>query len=147
MSRAARRYTAGFSLMELMIAVAIVAVLAAIATEAYGRYVVSGKLSESFAILGDYRLKMEQFKQDNRSYADPQNTNTCGVTPPAANKYFIFGCAIAASGAQFTATASNQAGTGMGNAGDYSYTINQDGVQNTVTFAGTTGPAGIWKNR
>ena len=114
---------------------------------AYGNYVLSSKVSESFAMLGDYRLKMEQFKQDNRSYADPLNVNNCGIQPLPTNKYFDFGCVIAASGAQFTATASNKAGIGLGNAAAYSYSIDQDGAQNTPTFAGASGPSGIWKNK
>lgn len=137
----------GFSLIELMVAVSVVAILATLSMGAYGRYVVSSKLSESFAMLGDYRLRMEQFKQDNRSYADPVNANSCGVALPATNKYFSFGCTIAASGVRFTATASNRAGVGMGNAGDYSYSIDQAGIQNTPTFAGAPGPGGIWKNK
>ncbi|BBI98914.1 hypothetical protein FGKAn22_06070 [Ferrigenium kumadai] len=130
-----------------MIAVAVIAILASIAIPAYGKYVLSSKLSESFAVLGDYRLKMEQFNQDNRSYTDPLNANNCGVAPPAASKYFSFSCTIAASGTQFTATASSKAGTGMGSAADYSYSIDQAGVQNTLTFAGSAGPNGVWKNK
>lgn len=132
-------------MIELMITIAVVAILATIAMSVYANYVLSSKLSESFAVLGDYRLKMEQFKQDNRSYADPPNTTNCGITPPAANNYFDFTCA--ASGAQFTATASNKVGVGMGNAAAYSYTIDQDGVRNTPSFAGSPGPSGIWKNK
>lgn len=147
MPKFARRQAAGFTLIELMFAVAIAAILATIALQAYGSYVVSSKLSESFAMLGDYRLKIEQFRQDNRTYADPLNANACGIASPVTNKYFNFACAIAASGAQFTATASNRAGAGMGKPGDYSYSIDQDGVQNTPTFAGAPGPSGIWKNK
>ncbi len=148
MVKTARKYSAsGFTLIELMFTVIIAAILATIAMYVYGNYVLSSKLSESFAVLGDYRLKMEQFRQDNRSYADPVNVNTCGIVPPAANTYFDFSCAIAASGAQFTATASNKVGIGLGNAAAYSYTIDQDGARNTPTFAGTPGPGGIWKNK
>jgi len=148
MAHSTRRHTvSGFTLIELMFAVAIVAILATISLGAYGSYIRSSKISESFAMLGDYRLKMEQFKQDNRSYADPLNANLCGVALPTSNKYFDFGCAIAASGAQFTATASNKAGVGMGAAADYSYNIDQAGAQNTVRFGGAAGPNGIWKNK
>ncbi len=146
MAHSARRHAiSGFTLIELMAVVAIVAILAVISTGAYGSYVRSSKISESFAMLGDYRLKMEQFKQDNRSYADA--ANACGVPLPTANRYFNFSCTIAASGAQFTATASNKSGMGMGAAADYSYSIDQAGAQNTLTFAGTAGPSGIWKNK
>ncbi len=131
-------------MIELMVVVLIAAILSTIAMGAYGNYVVSSKLSESFAILSDYRLKMEQFKQDNRSYADA--LNNCGIAPPT-NKYFTFDCRIAASGVQFTARASNLGGVGMGNANAYVYTIDQDGTQNTQTFAGAAGPSGIWKNK
>lgn len=148
MVNVARRHAkAGFTLIELMIAVAVLAILSTIAIPAYMNYALSSKLTEAFAMLGDYRLKMEQYRQDNRSYADPLNANTCGVALPATGKYFDFGCTIAASGTQFTATASNKAGVNMGNAADYSYSIDQTGVQNTPKFAGATGPNGIWKNK
>lgn len=147
MTYAARNNSTGFTLIELMVVTAIAAILASIAMGAYGNYIRSSKLSEAFAILGDYRLKMEQFKQDTRGYADPLNANICGVALPTSNKYFDFGCTIAASGVQFTATAANKAGVGMGNAADYSYSIDQDGLQNTPKFAGATGPNGSWKNR
>lgn len=141
----ARRFGSGYTLIELMIVIAIVAIFASIAIASYGNYVRSGKLSESFAMLSDYRLKMEQFKQDNHSYADPINTTSCGVPPPATNNNFSIACVIAASGVQFSATASNKAGAGLGNTSDYSYSIDQNGVQNTLRYAGTTGPIGIWK--
>lgn len=147
MSYITRNKSTGFTLIELMVSTAIVAVLSAIALGAYGNYIRSSRLSESFSMLGDYRLKMEQFKQDNRSYADTLNPNICGVALPTSNKYFDFSCTIAATGAQFTATAANKAGTGLGNAADYSYSIDQDGTQNTQKFAGTTGPNGSWKNK
>ncbi|OIR19811.1 fimbrial protein precursor [mine drainage metagenome] len=147
MVKVTSRYSAGFTLLELMVAVAVAGILATIALQAYGSYVVSSKLSESFSMLSDYRLKMEQFKQDNRSYADSLNPNACGVAPPSTNRYFSFGCVIAASGTQYTATASNQAGAGLGKAADYSYSIDQDGIQNTPAFAGAPGPAGSWKNK
>ncbi len=142
-----RSNDSGFTIIELMIVVAITAILATIAMYSYANYVLSSRLSQSFAMLGDYRLKMEQYKQDNRTYADPVNVNTCGIQPLPTSSYFNFDCTIAASGAQFTATASNKAGMGMGNAAAYSYSIDQDGGQNTPKFAGAVGPSGIWKSK
>lgn len=141
------RVLKGFTLIELMITVAVIAILTTIAIPAYTNYVTSGKLTEAYVMLGDFRLKMEQYKQDNRSYVDPLNVNACGVTPPTVGKYFDLNCAIAASGVQFVATASNKVGVNLGNAGDYSYSIDQAGTQNTIKYAGVAGPNGIWKRK
>ena len=139
-------HSQGFTLIELLVTVTVLCILAIVATPAYNRYVLRGKLAESFAMLGDYRLKLEQFNQDNRNYADAAGT-ACGIAPPGTGKYFDFSCAVSASGTRYTASASSKANAGMGNAGDYSYTINQDGLQNTVMFAGSAGPSGSWQNK
>lgn len=139
-----RPISAGFTLIELMVVAAIIAILAAIAIPAYGNYVARGKLTEAFAMLGDTRQRMEAYNQDNRSYATA--AGVCGVALPTGQS-FNFQCAIAASGAQYTLTASNKAGVGLGNAGDYQFDINQDGAKNTTMFAGTAGPNGSWKNK
>ena len=58
----------GFTLIEVMITVAIVAILGSIALPAYFDYVRRGQLPEAFSNLADYRVKMEQYYQDNRNY-------------------------------------------------------------------------------
>ena len=59
---------AGFTLIEVMIVVAIVAILTAIALPSYKDYIRRGRLPEAFNALADYRTKMEQYYQDNRNY-------------------------------------------------------------------------------
>ena len=66
--RSALASQGGFTLIEVMIVVAIVAILAAVALPAYGDYVRRGQLPEAFSGMADLRVKLEQYYQDNRSY-------------------------------------------------------------------------------
>lgn len=109
----------GFTLIELMIVVAIIGILAAVALPAYNDYVTRGKLAEAKSVLSDGRIKLEQFFQDNRTYA--------GGPCPAATKYFIFACG-APDATTYTITA-----TGIGNLATYSYTINQANTKTSAT--------------
>jgi len=92
------RYAKGFTLIELMITVAIIAVLSAIALPSYSDYVTRSKFSEAYAHLADLRVKMEQAYLDNRRYSTNAGGGTCGITggnAPTAQgaKYFDFICA------------------------------------------------------
>ena len=58
----------GFTLIELMIVVAIIGILATIALPAYSNYVRSGKATEATSTLASARVQMEQHFQDNRTY-------------------------------------------------------------------------------
>ncbi len=133
----------GFTLIEIMVAVAIVGILASIAIPSYREHVIRTKLADAFSALGDFHTRMESFYQDNRSYA---SNGACGAVIPNTQN-FTYQCVLAGNGLQFVATATNKGGVGLDNAGSYQFDINQDGVKNTPIFAGAAGPNGIWKNR
>ena len=58
----------GFTLIELMIVVAIIAVLATIAGTAYRRYMDSGRTAEAMAMLGEIRAKEEAYRAEFNQY-------------------------------------------------------------------------------
>ena len=143
---AARR---GFTLIELMITVAIVAILAGIALPAYRDYVRRGSLPEAHSFLSDYRVKMEQYFQDNKSYGPDGTCATSGGAAPnwavgldgnAADspiKNFKFSCSGNPSLANsFIITATGNAGTV---AAGHVYTITQDDSKprGTTQFKGS----------
>lgn len=69
----------GFTLIELMVAVAIVAILAAIALPAYQQYVIRGKRTAAQAQMMDIANREQQYFMANRAYADyPTLTSQTG---------------------------------------------------------------------
>ena len=115
-----RRPARGFTLIEVMIAVAVVAILSMIAYPSYTDYLRRGQVQEAPRNLADFRTKMEQYYQDNRSYAAGA---ACGVPVPVAPgaKYFSYACAVASAGQAYIATATGVGGSVAGLA----YTVDQ----------------------
>lgn len=129
----------GFTLIEIMIVVAIVGILVTVAIPAYSSYMVRGKLIDAQSTLTSARVALEQYYQDNRTYV----STTTKVSPcPAATAYFTYACAPAAN--SFTITASNVANQGMGAANSYAYTIDSSNAKATTRFAGATNTAACW---
>jgi prepilin-type N-terminal cleavage/methylation domain-containing protein len=116
----------GFTLIELMIVVAIVAILTTIAYPNYRDYVIRGQLVDATTGLASVRANMERYYQDNRSYttAGTFNPPCDNVTPIIAGKFSIL-CANTAT--TFTATA-----TGGTSVAGFVFTVDQDNVQKTT---------------
>lgn len=58
----------GFTLIELMIAVAIVGILSAIALPAYNSYVIKGKRSQAKAVMLNLSMNEERYYTNNNAY-------------------------------------------------------------------------------
>src|SRR5712691_10669967 len=134
------RSATGFTLIEVMITVAIIAILAAVALPSYTDYITRSKIQEATTTLLAQRTKMEQYFQDQRTYSgacDPANPNTVAPVPTGL-KYFTVGCSNQTL-TTYTVTATGIAGTDMEL---FSFTIDQANTRQTTGVPpGWTPPA------
>ena len=130
----------GFTLIELMMALVVVAILTAIALPSYTAYIIRGKIPDATANLSNKQVQMEQWFQDNRTYIGAPACND--LTPP--NKNFQFSCPV------LTATTYTLQADGKASMAGFTYTVDQSGAK-TSTFASpapaawiASSPAACW---
>lgn len=100
-----RRPQRGFTLIELMITVAVVGVLAAIAYPTYQNAMAKNRRATAQAYLADVAQREQQYVLDNRAYTD-STTNLRLPVPADVSRYYTIGITAAASTPPaFTATA------------------------------------------
>ncbi len=134
---------AGFTLIELMIAVGIISILAAIAVPAYTDYVQRGKIAEATSQLATMAVKLEQYFQDNRTYVGACAAGTTAPLP-SGTQYFTYSCPTLTA-ATFTVQAAGVAAKGMGG---FTYTIAPNNAKATTAVpTGWTANASCWVTR
>lgn len=130
-----QRKAPGFTLIELMITVAVVAILASIAFPAYTDYVVRSRIVEATSGLANKRVQLEQFFQDNRSYDGSSACDSDSTT----SQYFDFQCTVE------TDTTYTLQATGKGSTAGFTYTIDQNNAKATTAVpGGWTANASCW---
>jgi len=139
-----RAKSAGFTLIEIMIAVAIVAILAAVALPSYRNYTIRGRIPEATGNLAAKRVKMEQYFQDSRTYVGA----TAGNSDTTTSKYFDFTAAPGGTDTRTTSTYTLYA-VGKNSMTGFTFAVDQTNAKSsTVTgFSGWTGNASCWVTR
>ena len=125
-----RRQLRGFTLIEVMITVAIIGILAALAFPSYTDYMIRGDLADGPNGLSAMRANMERHFQDNRTYATVGDfTTPCGAGTDASRTVgkFLIACSGTPDGSSYTLQA-----TGSGRVEGFTFTIDQAGVQATT---------------
>jgi type IV pilus assembly protein PilE len=122
----------GFTMIEVMIVVAIVAVLAAIAIPNYSDYVTRSRIIQATSALSDLRVRYEQRFLDTRSYVG--GCAQFQATVQAQTKSFTITCNVGETATTYIGTATGDPANGMSSS--FVYTIDQT---NAKTSAGPSG--------
>lgn len=134
-----RHCAAGFTLIEVMITVAIVATLSAVAMPSYTAYVQRAKVPAGLDALQTYFTRMEQRFQDAGTYA---GASGCAIAVPAGVQSYTISCTTSGGGTGYTATA-----TGSGTLAGYAYTIDSTGTRRTTAHPKGAPGANCWSIR
>ena len=115
----------GFSLIELMIVVAIVGILAAVAFPSYQSHVLKGRRASAQTHLMDIAQRQQQYLLDARSYASTLSALNMTTPSDVSSYYTITLAADSGTPPSFTVTATP---TGV-QASDGALTISNTGVK------------------
>ena len=134
----------GFTLVELMVVVAIAAILASVALPMYRTYIMRGRIIDGTSKLSDFRVRMEQYFMDNRTY--DAGGGKCGIADLTATGDAAFDVKCSgASATGYTVKATGRSAAGMSG---FEYQIVASGAKKTNSVpSGWTTAADCWVTR
>jgi len=127
------KHAKGFTLIELMIVVAVIGIISMIAIPQYSQYVIRGNRAAAEAFMMDVSNREKQYLIDARDYAP--DLTTLSMTAPAnvSNNYTVAVSAPVATPPSYTITATPVAGSKQANDGTL-----------TLDDLGNKSPSGKW---
>ena len=128
-----RSGASGFTLIELMITVAVVTILAAIAFPSYATFMKKSRRGDAEATLMDIAQREQQYLLDARTYAATVAALNTTIPADVSAYYTVVIVPGGAAPPTFVITATPIAGSPQ--AGDYTLTLDNTGAKT---------PAGVW---
>jgi type IV pilus assembly protein PilE len=119
----------GFSLIELMIALAILGIVLAVALPSYRGSVIKARRGDAQQILNSHAQALERYYSTNGRYVTVAGETICGVASVTATANYTY--SVSCTDNTFTVTATPVSGSGQAS----------DGTQ-SLTNAGVT--SGTW---
>jgi len=116
----------GFTLTELIIAIAILSIVVAVAAPTYNNYIQQGKIAEALSTLGNLSTQMEKYYLDFRVYTN--NQGNCAINNLNGDTY-SYSCTSTGQNYTWTATSSD---------GNYVFSVNNHFDKATLAFKGNT---------